>query len=70
MTRKSSCFPSIQHTSLHIFNRLSIEDKIRLVRNQFGIVNNINEGIIHSNVTTNLIVSLSNVFAVHLAKMH
>jgi hypothetical protein len=49
------------------FNGLSINDRICLIRNQFGLINNINEAIIHPGVTTNLVVSLSNVFGVHLA---
>ena len=49
------------------FNSLAINDRIRLIRNQFGIVNNINEAIIHPGITTNLVVSLSNVFGVNLA---
>jgi hypothetical protein len=49
------------------FNSLSINDRICLIRNQFGVINNINEAIIHPGVTTNLVVSLSNVFGVHLA---
>ncbi len=49
------------------FNSLAINDRICLIRNQFGIVNNINEAIIHPGITTNLVVSLSNVFGVQLA---
>jgi hypothetical protein len=50
------------------FNRLCINDRIRLIRNQFGVINNINEAIIHPGVSTNLIISLSNVFGIYLAK--
>ncbi|CAF2734133.1 unnamed protein product [Rotaria sp. Silwood2] len=48
------------------FNNLSITDKICLVRNQFGVIININEAIIHPGITTNLVVSSSNVYGVHI----
>ena len=49
------------------FNNLCINDRVCLIRNQFGVVNNINEAIIHPGTTTNLVVSLSNVFGISLA---
>ena len=49
------------------FNQLSLNNRVCLIRNQFGMVNNINEAIIHPGITTNLVVSMSNVFGVHLA---
>lgn len=49
------------------FNNLSLSNRVCLIRNQFGMVNNINEAIIHPGITTNLVVSLSNVFGVDLA---
>jgi hypothetical protein len=49
------------------FNHLSINDRICLIRNQFGVINNINEAVVHPGVTTNLVVSLSNIFGIYLA---
>jgi hypothetical protein len=54
-------------THIPEFNKISIKDKIRLLRNQFGPVNNINEAIVHPGISANLINSLSNVFGVYLA---
>ncbi|CAF0866080.1 unnamed protein product [Rotaria sordida] len=48
------------------FNSLCMYDKICLIRNQFGVIININEAIIHPGITTNLVVSLSNVYGVHI----
>ncbi len=49
------------------FNSLCMNDRICLTRNQFGVINNINEAIVHPGVSTNLIVSLSNIFGIYLA---
>jgi hypothetical protein len=49
------------------FNKISIQDKIRLLRNQFGFINNINAALVYPGVSTNLFVSLSNVFGDYLA---
>ncbi|CAF0825427.1 unnamed protein product [Rotaria sp. Silwood1] len=48
------------------FNNLSISDKICLIRNQFGVIININEAIIHPGITTNLVVSLTNIYGIHI----
>jgi hypothetical protein len=49
------------------FNKTSIDDKVRLLRNQFGIINTINAPLIHPLVSTNLAVSLANIFGSCLA---
>lgn len=51
------------------FAALTINDKICLIRNQFGVVNNINEAIIHPGITTNLVISLSNCYGIKLANL-
>ncbi|CAF3322635.1 unnamed protein product [Rotaria socialis] len=48
------------------FNTLAIDDKICLIRNQFGVVNNINEAIVHPGISNNLIVSSSNVYGTYI----
>ncbi|UJR27414.1 hypothetical protein I4U23_008704 [Adineta vaga] len=49
------------------FNNLLLDDKVYVIRNQFGIVNNINEGIIHPGISNKLTVSFINIFGTHLA---
>jgi len=48
------------------FNSLCLNDRICLIRNQFGVINNINEAIVHPGVSANLVVSLSNIFGIYL----
>lgn len=49
------------------FQNFVIEDKIYLIRSQFGLINNINEAIVHPGVSSNLVVSLINIFGARLA---
>ncbi|CAF0759143.1 unnamed protein product [Adineta ricciae] len=49
------------------FDSLRLRDKIYLVRNHFGNVNNIYEAIIHPGVSANLAVSFINIFGISLA---
>ncbi|CAF3232598.1 unnamed protein product [Rotaria socialis] len=44
------------------FNNIIIDDKIRLLRNHFGVVTNINEYFMFSVIPHNLIMTFTNVF--------
>jgi hypothetical protein len=48
------------------FNNLFLNDKVFVIRNQFGMINNINEAIVHPGISTNLVISLSNIFGVYI----
>lgn len=50
------------------FNALAIEDKIRLIRSQFGVVNNINEAIVHPGISNNLVVSSQNIYGPYITQ--
>lgn len=49
------------------FNRLGIEDKIRLIRNHFGLMMTISELMLNRSMHSNLSNSLKNVFGINLA---
>ncbi|CAF5015661.1 unnamed protein product, partial [Rotaria sp. Silwood1] len=50
------------------FNNLIINDKIRLMRNHFGIILNINEPYMYSVTPSNLLATYTNVFGFNITK--
>jgi hypothetical protein len=49
------------------FLRLTMDDKIRLLRNHFGTMLSINESILGGLISTSLIVSIRNIFEITIA---
>lgn len=49
------------------FTQLSMDDRIRLLRNHFGMMLNINESIIGGHTTTSMITSIQNIFHPEIA---
>jgi hypothetical protein len=62
-------FPVFINYFKHIpeFNKIITDDKVRLVKNHFGIMYNINEQVMHPVTPSNLIVTWTNIYGVDTA---
>jgi hypothetical protein len=62
-------FPPFIDYFKHIpeFNKIIMDDKVRLVKNHFGMMLNINEQVMHPVTSSNLIITWTNIYGVHIA---